>query len=70
MQHSANNDDSLFLLSIHQELVRLTIEKQEHPSPTSPVKPSLPACKSDRWVTDRVSPVCRANIEGIISGYW
>ncbi|XP_009890532.1 PREDICTED: rap guanine nucleotide exchange factor 1 [Charadrius vociferus] len=30
-----------------KELVRLTIEKQEHPSPTSPVKPSLPACKSD-----------------------
>uniref|UniRef100_A0A8D0HDM8 Rap guanine nucleotide exchange factor 1 n=1 Tax=Sphenodon punctatus TaxID=8508 RepID=A0A8D0HDM8_SPHPU len=29
------------------ELVRLTIEKQEHPSPTSPVKPSLPACNSD-----------------------
>ncbi|XP_074968711.1 rap guanine nucleotide exchange factor 1 isoform X1 [Phalacrocorax aristotelis] len=30
-----------------KELVRLTIEKQEHPSPTSPVKASLPACKSD-----------------------
>uniref|UniRef100_A0A8D2PKR8 CRK SH3-binding GNRP n=1 Tax=Zosterops lateralis melanops TaxID=1220523 RepID=A0A8D2PKR8_ZOSLA len=30
-----------------KELVRLTIEKQENPSPTSPVKPSLPACKSD-----------------------
>ncbi|XP_071622720.1 rap guanine nucleotide exchange factor 1 isoform X9 [Heliangelus exortis] len=30
-----------------KELVKLTIEKQEHPSPTSPVKPSLPACKSD-----------------------
>ncbi|XP_067398015.1 rap guanine nucleotide exchange factor 1 isoform X1 [Emydura macquarii macquarii] len=30
-----------------KELVRLKIEKQEHPSPTSPVKPSLPACKSD-----------------------
>ncbi|XP_010175493.1 rap guanine nucleotide exchange factor 1 [Antrostomus carolinensis] len=30
-----------------KELVRLTIEKQEHPSPTNPVKPSLPACKSD-----------------------
>ncbi|NWX96882.1 RPGF1 factor, partial [Nothoprocta ornata] len=30
-----------------KELVRLTIEKQEHPSPTSPVKPSLPACKSE-----------------------
>ncbi|EMP34663.1 Rap guanine nucleotide exchange factor 1 [Chelonia mydas] len=30
-----------------KELVRLTVEKQEHPSPTSPVKPSLPACKSD-----------------------
>uniref|UniRef100_A0A8D0HI41 CRK SH3-binding GNRP n=1 Tax=Sphenodon punctatus TaxID=8508 RepID=A0A8D0HI41_SPHPU len=30
-----------------KELVRLTIEKQEHPSPTSPVKPSLPACNSD-----------------------
>lgn len=53
MQHAANNDYSLFLLSIPQELVRLTIEKQEHPSPTSPVKPSLPACKSDRWVTDK-----------------
>ncbi|XP_037654579.1 rap guanine nucleotide exchange factor 1 isoform X4 [Choloepus didactylus] len=30
-----------------KELVRLTIEKQGHPSPTSPVKPSSPACKSD-----------------------
>uniref|UniRef100_A0A8C8SI67 CRK SH3-binding GNRP n=1 Tax=Pelusios castaneus TaxID=367368 RepID=A0A8C8SI67_9SAUR len=30
-----------------KDLVRLRIEKQEHPSPTSPVKPSLPACKSD-----------------------
>ncbi|XP_061459846.1 rap guanine nucleotide exchange factor 1 isoform X5 [Rhineura floridana] len=30
-----------------KELVRLTIEKQEHPSPTSPVKPSVPACTSD-----------------------
>ncbi|KAL8174512.1 UNVERIFIED_CONTAM: Rap guanine nucleotide exchange factor 1 [Gekko kuhli] len=30
-----------------KELVKLTIEKQEHPSPTSPVKPVLPACKSD-----------------------
>ncbi|XP_056668587.1 rap guanine nucleotide exchange factor 1 isoform X14 [Monodelphis domestica] len=30
-----------------KELVRLTIEKQEHPSPTSPVKPSSPACKPD-----------------------
>nr|XP_008122755.2 PREDICTED: LOW QUALITY PROTEIN: rap guanine nucleotide exchange factor 1 [Anolis carolinensis] len=30
-----------------KELVKLTIEKQEHPSPTSPVKPSLPACTSD-----------------------
>uniref|UniRef100_H3BDJ7 CRK SH3-binding GNRP n=1 Tax=Latimeria chalumnae TaxID=7897 RepID=H3BDJ7_LATCH len=31
-----------------KELVRLTIEKQEHPSPTSPSKPSLATCKSDR----------------------
>ncbi|XP_074066967.1 rap guanine nucleotide exchange factor 1 isoform X8 [Macrotis lagotis] len=30
-----------------KELVRLTIEKQEHPSPTSPVKPTSPACKPD-----------------------
>ncbi|XP_043839612.1 rap guanine nucleotide exchange factor 1 isoform X6 [Dromiciops gliroides] len=30
-----------------KDLVRLTIEKQEHPSPTSPVKPSSPACKPD-----------------------
>uniref|UniRef100_A0A4X2L553 CRK SH3-binding GNRP n=1 Tax=Vombatus ursinus TaxID=29139 RepID=A0A4X2L553_VOMUR len=30
-----------------KELVRLTIEKQEHPSPTSPAKPSSPACKPD-----------------------
>ncbi|XP_066466652.1 rap guanine nucleotide exchange factor 1 [Tiliqua scincoides] len=30
-----------------KELVKLITEKQEHPSPTSPVKPSLPACKSD-----------------------
>ncbi|XP_075761664.1 rap guanine nucleotide exchange factor 1 isoform X3 [Pelodiscus sinensis] len=30
-----------------KELVRLSVEKKEHPSPTSPVKPSLPVCKSD-----------------------
>uniref|UniRef100_A0A8C5QWJ1 CRK SH3-binding GNRP n=1 Tax=Leptobrachium leishanense TaxID=445787 RepID=A0A8C5QWJ1_9ANUR len=30
-----------------KELVRLMIEKQERPSPTSPVKPTLPACKTD-----------------------
>ncbi|XP_038601112.1 rap guanine nucleotide exchange factor 1 isoform X2 [Tachyglossus aculeatus] len=30
-----------------KELVRLTIEKQEHPSPTSPAKLNSPACKSD-----------------------
>ncbi|KAM9325890.1 rap guanine nucleotide exchange factor 1 [Gastrophryne carolinensis] len=30
-----------------KELVRLMIEKQERPSPSSPAKPSLPACKSD-----------------------
>ncbi|XP_006892660.1 PREDICTED: rap guanine nucleotide exchange factor 1, partial [Elephantulus edwardii] len=30
-----------------KELVRLTIEKQAHPSPTSPVKPSSPACKTE-----------------------
>jgi hypothetical protein len=30
-----------------QELVRLTIEKQGRPSPTSPVKPSSPAGKPD-----------------------
>ncbi|XP_056394551.1 rap guanine nucleotide exchange factor 1 [Hyla sarda] len=30
-----------------KELVRLMIEKQERPSPTSPVKPTIPACKSD-----------------------
>ncbi|XP_069465397.1 rap guanine nucleotide exchange factor 1 [Ambystoma mexicanum] len=30
-----------------KELVRLTMEKQEHASPTSPAKPCLPACKSD-----------------------
>ncbi|KAG8509470.1 LOW QUALITY PROTEIN: Rap guanine nucleotide exchange factor 1, partial [Galemys pyrenaicus] len=30
-----------------KELVRLTTEKQGHPSPTSPAKPSPPACKPD-----------------------
>ncbi|XP_077140822.1 rap guanine nucleotide exchange factor 1 isoform X5 [Ranitomeya variabilis] len=30
-----------------KELVRLMIEKQERPSPTSPVKPTIPASKSD-----------------------
>ncbi|XP_039718842.1 rap guanine nucleotide exchange factor 1 isoform X6 [Pteropus medius] len=30
-----------------KELVRLTTEKQGRPSPTSPVKPSSPACKPD-----------------------
>uniref|UniRef100_A0A8C3W5I0 CRK SH3-binding GNRP n=1 Tax=Catagonus wagneri TaxID=51154 RepID=A0A8C3W5I0_9CETA len=30
-----------------KELVRLTIEKQGHPSPTSPAKPSSPACRPD-----------------------
>uniref|UniRef100_A0A8D2A535 CRK SH3-binding GNRP n=1 Tax=Sus scrofa TaxID=9823 RepID=A0A8D2A535_PIG len=32
---------------MRKELVRLTIEKQGHPSPTSPAKPSSPACKPD-----------------------
>ncbi|KAJ7308002.1 hypothetical protein JRQ81_008502 [Phrynocephalus forsythii] len=32
---------------VNTELVRLTIEKQERPSPTSPAKPSLPASLSD-----------------------
>ncbi|GAB1286162.1 Rap guanine nucleotide exchange factor (GEF) 1 [Apodemus speciosus] len=32
---------------LRQELVRLTIEKQGRPSPTSPVKPSSPASKPD-----------------------
>lgn len=31
-----------------QELVKLTIEKQEHPSPTSPNKPALPATTAER----------------------
>uniref|UniRef100_A0A670KGR1 CRK SH3-binding GNRP n=1 Tax=Podarcis muralis TaxID=64176 RepID=A0A670KGR1_PODMU len=35
------------LLCLHLELVKLTIEKQEHPSPTSPVKPSIPASSTD-----------------------
>ncbi|XP_039178885.1 rap guanine nucleotide exchange factor 1 isoform X4 [Crotalus tigris] len=30
-----------------KELVKLTIEKQEHPSPTSPVKPTLPVSTAD-----------------------
>ncbi|XP_025033170.1 rap guanine nucleotide exchange factor 1 [Python bivittatus] len=30
-----------------KELVKLTNEKEEHPSPTSPVKPSLPVCTAD-----------------------
>ncbi|XP_059571609.1 rap guanine nucleotide exchange factor 1 [Alligator mississippiensis] len=30
-----------------KELVKLMKEKQDHPSPTSPVKTSLPTCKSD-----------------------
>ncbi|MEE6505440.1 hypothetical protein FKM82_005523 [Ascaphus truei] len=30
-----------------KELVRLMIEKQERPAPTTPVKPTLPACKTD-----------------------
>ncbi|XP_070614777.1 rap guanine nucleotide exchange factor 1 isoform X1 [Erythrolamprus reginae] len=30
-----------------KELVKLTIEKQEHPSPTSPVKPTLPVPTAD-----------------------
>nr|XP_034968514.1 rap guanine nucleotide exchange factor 1 isoform X10 [Zootoca vivipara] len=30
-----------------KELVKLTIEKQEHPSPTSPAKPSIPASSTD-----------------------
>ncbi|ETE65371.1 Rap guanine nucleotide exchange factor 1, partial [Ophiophagus hannah] len=31
------------------ELVKLTIEKQEHPSPTSPVKPTLPVSTADSY---------------------
>lgn len=33
-----------------QELVKLTIEKQEHPSPTTPNKPAPPAATAERWV--------------------
>ncbi|KAL7980946.1 hypothetical protein Chor_002100, partial [Crotalus horridus] len=33
---------------VNTELVKLTIEKQEHPSPTSPVKPTLPVSTADR----------------------
>lgn len=31
-----------------QELVKLTIEKQEHPSPTTPNKPTPPATTAER----------------------
>lgn len=32
-----------------QELVKLTIEKHEQPSPTSPSKPALPVAKAERF---------------------
>ncbi|XP_036710391.1 LOW QUALITY PROTEIN: rap guanine nucleotide exchange factor 1 [Balaenoptera musculus] len=58
-----------------KELVRLTIEKQGHPSPTSPVKPSSPACKPDGQselpLTDREMEIlnkttgCRSRLEGL-----
>uniref|UniRef100_A0A8C6KVV1 CRK SH3-binding GNRP n=1 Tax=Nothobranchius furzeri TaxID=105023 RepID=A0A8C6KVV1_NOTFU len=32
-----------------KELVKLTIEKQEHPSPTSPNKPAPPVTTAERW---------------------
>uniref|UniRef100_A0A8C4TDF7 CRK SH3-binding GNRP n=1 Tax=Erpetoichthys calabaricus TaxID=27687 RepID=A0A8C4TDF7_ERPCA len=44
-----------------KELVRLTIEKQEQPSPVSPVKPSMPVCNSEstaeHHLTDREKDV-------------
>ncbi|XP_055397435.1 rap guanine nucleotide exchange factor 1 isoform X5 [Bubalus kerabau] len=57
MLEGVNSEDKEMLTAVRgvikavldgvKELVRLTIEKQGHPSPTSPVKPSSPACKPD-----------------------
>ncbi|XP_069093200.1 rap guanine nucleotide exchange factor 1 isoform X7 [Pleurodeles waltl] len=46
-----------------KELVRLTIEKQEHPSQTSPTKPSLPACKSDSICSTTDLPLTEREME-------
>ncbi|KAL6042160.1 hypothetical protein STEG23_001860 [Scotinomys teguina] len=52
-----------------KELVRLTIEKQGHPSPTSPVKPSSPANKPDGHpelpLTDREMEILNKTTTGV-----
>nr|KAF6277221.1 Rap guanine nucleotide exchange factor 1 [Pipistrellus kuhlii] len=67
MLEGVNSDDKEMVTTVKgvikavldgvKELVRLTIEKQGHPSPTSPGKPSSPACKpegqSELPLTDR-----------------
>lgn len=46
----------LRVLLCKQELVRLTIEKQEQPSPTTPNKPASPAsAAAERWVWHMLS---------------
>lgn len=46
-----------------KELVRLMIEKQEHPSPTSATKPCLPACKSDSICSTTDLPLTEREME-------
>ncbi|XP_038192170.1 rap guanine nucleotide exchange factor 1 isoform X5 [Arvicola amphibius] len=52
-----------------KELVRLTIEKQGRPSPTSPVKPSSPASKPDSHpellLTDREMEILNKTATGV-----
>lgn len=41
-----------------QELVKLTIEKHEQPSPTSPSKPMPPVTKTERYGLDLFIFMC------------
>lgn len=42
-----------------QELVKLTIEKQEQPSPTTPNKPAAPAVTAERWAQSTLAGLRR-----------
>ncbi|XP_047425334.1 rap guanine nucleotide exchange factor 1b isoform X6 [Mugil cephalus] len=42
-----------------KELVKLTIEKQEHPSPTTPNKPALPATTAESTVSSEMPSIDR-----------
>lgn len=47
------------LSACEQELVKLTIEKQEQPSPTTPNKPAAPAVTAERWAQSTLAGLRR-----------